>query len=338
MPVNGIFLWSLRQFIEKQKKSSTTQRRSEMMTKNLDDVPQFNMDRFHYFERRKEGYVPLPIIARNTRVKPYSFLLGASDPEMDEIEKLLIENGEAFQYAQYDGVRAEPWNSYMADPIEAPSGTILVLIECEPENWSGEDAIVRIIDHHRPGDAGYNLAPDLFWEASSIGQLYKILRLGEPKREHVVLAAMDHCMTQARLGNCPGISSREVKTLSVEYIAKRRGLDPLAVEACVGTMLERVLDAPRTTIGGQEVADLTLVPAGIGYSLPYLCLLEAVAELSMVALVATKNRTDGPEKIIVCGAATPETVRYFMTSWAPAHGLVDIYGVPARGYAGGYRK
>lgn len=308
------------------------------MSRSLEGVPRFNMDRFYYFERSKESYAPVPIITRHNRAKHFCFLLGASDPEMDEIEKLLIKNGEAFQYAQYDGKRAEPWNAYMADQVDAPSGTILVLVECEPEDFNGQDAIVRAIDHHRPKDPGHDLPPESFWDASSIGQLYRLLNLGSPTREHVVLAAMDHCMAQARQGNCPGVSPEEIKTLSVEYIAQRRGMDPLAIEACVGTMLEQVWDAPKTIIGAQEVCDFTSTSVGMGYSLKYLCLLEAVAELGMVALVATKNHADGPDKIIICGAATPETIRYFMNSWAPSHDLIDIYGVPARGYAGGYRR
>lgn len=307
------------------------------MTRNLDGVPRFNMDRFHYFERKNGLYEILPIITRSTKKRPYCFLLGAPDPEMDEIEKLLIQKGEAFQHAQYEGKRAEPWNAYIADTVEVPADTIVVLIECEPVMFDGQDALIRIIDHHRPGDPGYHLPSEFFWEASSIGQLHKLLDLGEPKREHLVLAAMDHCVAQARLGNCPGIEIDEVKTLGIHYIAQGKGLDVATVEQSVRSMYERLLASPLITIGTQNVFDITSSSIGVGYSLDYLCLQEAIVDLGIVALIATKNRQDGPDKIIICGAATPETIRYFMESWAPANGLADIYGVPVRGYAGGYR-
>lgn len=49
-----------------------------------------------------------------------------------------------------------------------------------------------------------------------------------------------------------------------------------------------------------------------------------------------KPDRDGRRKVVLGGHTTPETVRAFMAEWAPAQGLVDIYGDPARGFAGGY--
>ena len=45
---------------------------------------------------------------------------------------------------------------------------------------------------------------------------------------------------------------------------------------------------------------------------------------------------DGRQKIVMGGCCSPEQVEYFMELWAPAQGLVNIYGVPARAFAGGY--
>lgn len=308
------------------------------MSRNLDGIPQFNMDRFDVFKREASPFTPAPIITRNKRARQYSFVLGAADPEMDEIEKLLREEGEALQYAMYKGRRVAPWNAYIADPVRMPVDTIVVLIECEPVLFEGHDAVIRIIDHHRPGDPGHDLPPESFWAASSIGQLHALLHKHEPKREHVVLAAMDHCVAQARLGNCPGIDPEEVKTLGIEYIARRKSIEISVVMAQIRKMERRIGQAKTVTIGAQQVIDLLETPVKTGYSLEYLCLQESLVDLGLVGLIATKNRVNGPEKIVLCGAATPETVRYFMNSWAPAHKLVDIYGVPARGYAGGYRE
>jgi hypothetical protein len=44
---------------------------------------------------------------------------------------------------------------------------------------------------------------------------------------------------------------------------------------------------------------------------------------------------DGRVKV-VCQAGSPEQIHAFLDQWAPIHGLVDTYGDPARGFAGGY--
>lgn len=54
-----------------------------------------------------------------------------------------------------------------------------------------------------------------------------------------------------------------------------------------------------------------------------------------VAYLATVKDRDGREKVVL-GAASPEEVAAFMHFWAPTEGLIDVYGVPARGFAGGY--
>lgn len=41
-------------------------------------------------------------------------------------------------------------------------------------------------------------------------------------------------------------------------------------------------------------------------------------------------------KIVLGGCTTPAMVEAFMREWAPAQGLVDVYGDPTRGFAGGY--
>lgn len=40
---------------------------------------------------------------------------------------------------------------------------------------------------------------------------------------------------------------------------------------------------------------------------------------------------------VVCQSGSPEQIRAFMEAWAPANGLIDIYGDPARDFAGGYQ-
>src|SRR5690606_3818327 len=41
-------------------------------------------------------------------------------------------------------------------------------------------------------------------------------------------------------------------------------------------------------------------------------------------------------KIVLGGCTPPDMVRAFLECWAPSQGLVDVYGDPARGFAGAY--
>src|SRR5690606_18273210 len=54
-----------------------------------------------------------------------------------------------------------------------------------------------------------------------------------------------------------------------------------------------------------------------------------------ICFVADGLPRDGRIKV-VCQSGTPEQIQTFMEVWAPANGLTDVYGDPARGFAGGY--
>lgn len=104
------------------------------------------------------------------------WILGASDPEMELIEKLLRECGETFVYATDErGERVRGGTAYKAR-AEIPAGVRRVyLVECDVATPEGVERVV--IDHHRPEDPGYGRHPEGFFEASSIGQT--IRRLGQ---------------------------------------------------------------------------------------------------------------------------------------------------------------
>lgn len=102
--------------------------------------------------------------------------LGAPDPEMEMIEKLLRECGESVVYAvASDGSRVTPGTAYRCLVPEVPDGATVYAVECIdvlPAGW------VRI-DHHRPGDPGYGRPPEEFLPASSVGQVIaELARLG----------------------------------------------------------------------------------------------------------------------------------------------------------------
>src|SRR5690606_9191135 len=55
-----------------------------------------------------------------------------------------------------------------------------------------------------------------------------------------------------------------------------------------------------------------------------------------VAYLATVSDGRGRQKVVLGGCTTPDMVQAFREHWAPRQVLVDCYGEPAQGFAGGY--
>lgn len=124
------------------------------------------------------------------------FVLGAPDPEMEQIEGLLRDAGVACIHAMVDDEKA-PGGQRRVRPDEAYSRRAkahlraiaptsiasVVLVECNVDvdymlaDVGGTHRYVTVdrIDHHNPGDDGYGRAPDVFLVASSIGQVITFL-------------------------------------------------------------------------------------------------------------------------------------------------------------------
>ena len=266
---------------------------------------------------------------RNNRV----WILGASDPEMELIEYLLRKCGESVVYAvDENGRRVHPGNAYRCPVPEVPEGATVYAVECIdelPEGW-------RRIDHHRPGDPGYGCPPSIFFPASSIGQVITELDLlgvasifsAADIIEAIHAAAADHCLAAAYRGECPGVDPDALMRWRVKTRANFQGRPVEELLADVERARAALREAPSIDLGaGTSVRDMrdTFVP-----ELP-----EAAAR-DGVAYIGVVSDRDGRRKVVLGGHTTPETVRAFMDTWAPAQGLTDIYGDPARGFAGGY--
>ena len=89
------------------------------------------------------------------------WILGASDPEMVEIEALLRECGERVEYATRQGRRVTPGDMYRADlPLCVPGVTEYVWVECDHDPVVHPAEVTEShIDHHRPGDPGFGRPP-----------------------------------------------------------------------------------------------------------------------------------------------------------------------------------
>lgn len=264
----------------------------------------------------------------------YFFLLGADDPEMDTIAVLLTNHGLPFAYATVDGVRANPKNAYATDPVEVPTGHRLVLIECEPRIIPSD--FVRI-DHHRPGDPGYSRGPSEYWQASSIGQLHILLDI-PPTEQARIMAAYDHCFAAAVRGECPGVVAGAVLAKKMVLLVRRTHTNWTEIRIHIEYYRRVISESPVIEIGGQMVRDMRHIDLGAGYSFDLLITQVAAATAGHSVLLRHSGHDGGPEQWTITGNTLPPTVEYWIESWAPEQGLVDIYGVPARGYAGGYKE
>ncbi|HEX7382498.1 MAG TPA: hypothetical protein VF265_10145 [Nevskiaceae bacterium] len=261
------------------------------------------------------------------------FVLGASDPEMHAIERLLTEVHAPFMHAMVGGKRVYPANAYRARlPLQADSlrlcGTRIYLVECVDPAPPG----VRRIDHHRPGDPGYAHPPVTYWQASSIGQTVAVLREEGLATiaitpEMRMTAAADHCLGAAYRGDCPGV---EPDALLRWHVASRAAFERRSAEdvlADIAATQRTLRQAPRVMLNDDcKTADVRHA------RVPELLLAAASAgQCCLSAVVARDGRTK-----IGCLVGSPAQIAAFMQEWAPAHGLVDVYGDPLRGFAGAY--
>jgi hypothetical protein len=165
--------------------------------------------------------------------------------------------------------------------------------------------------------------------------------------DFVLTAAADHCLGAAYRGKCPGVdpdalmrwraeSRARYQRRSVEAIladverAKEALQNARRLDLVPGVPCCQHLDCPECagygTVGGVNVRDMR------GQHVPELP--EAATRLGLGYVADVRDGRDGRRKIVCSGDA--EQVRAFLEVWAPAQGLLDLYGDPARGFAGGY--
>ncbi len=264
------------------------------------------------------------------------FLLGADDPEMRAMEMILEDYcASMFQYATISGKRVTPGNSYEADSIDGlQDGDELILVESQP-SFIPYGVKKVVIDHHRPGDPGYDLGPEQFLEASSLGQLLKLLNI-RPTLQEMIIAAMDHCFSAAIRGECPGVHRKDVINVKVRFIAEKFKVAEHKILQKIDDFVFQFVKVKEVLIGDQLVKDLRDVKLGEGYSQDLLCMQVAAAMDSKAILICYQDEASAPMKVQLTGHLRKKTTEDFINKWGYAQGLVRIYGVPNRGYAGGY--
>ena len=168
----------------------------------------------------------------------------------------------------------------------------------------------------------------------------------------VYTAAADHCLGAAYAGECQwweddvrcGVDPTDLGRHRAASRARHQGRTVEAVLADIESTQAALHAAPLVTLRSwvaglhcdecrmpeycaTHVVDMRREP-------PWPELPEAATRLGVGYLSGPLESPDGRRKLTVSGDA--EQVRAFLDHWAPAQGLVDCYGDPARGFAGGY--
>lgn len=250
------------------------------------------------------------------------WVLGAYDPEMRAIRHLLHKGGYAVVAAHCEGRPCTTRNAYRADALSrrVPEGTRFVWVECRADWYApGHDLIV---DHHNPGDPGFDALPDEFWEGSSIGQVARLIGVSDP--EHRLVAASDHCLSAAMRGECPGVDPLELMNWRIVARSSMARIPRWHLKLLITRAVDRLYSLPRLDFKGVEVVDASFD------STPEL---RDAAALSCLPILTTRTNADGRIKVGLYGARREVTA-----AWMKAmgdSGLVDhCYGNPNREYAG----
>lgn len=254
----------------------------------------------------------------------YIFILGASDPEMATIERLCRSYDFEVTYALSNGRRVHAGNAYVADPINFKKyqDLIPVWVECRSNNFNLHDVIV---DHHQQGDPGFGFPPEQYWLGSSIGQICKLI--GHPQTNELsIVAAADHCLSHAYKGKCPGVNPDDLRKWRAKTRSDFQRIPLETIEQEIETALSVLHNQPTLEINNEHFIDAR------GIKLKEFA--EASAILGKSVIYEIYDSKSRRMKVGVLGGSTKQ-IKTWM-DWAASF-LINCYGDPDRGYAGGYK-
>jgi hypothetical protein len=281
---------------------------------------------------------------RNIKVMGF---VGATDPESEECRRVLRQFGSPCAQALFPGVgRKRPVESMQAydelitfnEPI-ADSVKCMIFMECAVPQVLRDKAEelgaqILVCDHHNPGDPGFDMGPKDFLKGSSLGQLLNYCGI-DPSPEQRIIAALDHCLSAAARGECPGVDPKEAFDYRCKTRAKRMNIPLEKVLAEVDRSVKRLATAPRMILDSEEVVCLTTKDFK-----EYRELATAAAWFEGRGIGYVYERLNPFLRVQKYGVmgVTPKTVEYWKTQVAPKMGIAPArtYWCGARGYAGGY--
>jgi len=260
-----------------------------------------------------------------------TFILGASDREMQFIKEAIQLAGYTYAQATLDNKPVKSNQAYIANGIHGRIDGYSVFVECNVRTANP----ISIIDHHREGDPGYGKTPDQYWQASSIGQTIRYLvnscgvdldkTFEHRLSDYRFAAAADHCLTAAYQGKCPGIDPDDLAIWRASNKAVHQGVDLRQLLRTIDNAKSEIKKADKIHIDGVDVAIFNkTVP-----ELP-----EASAQMGHAFQAELKIGSLSRRNIM---SAPPNVIEAWMIQ-AKNDGLTDIYGDPQRGYAGAYYK
>lgn len=252
-------------------------------------------------------------------------MLGAPDPEMGAIKEVLARVGIPFMYATVNGVRVHAGNAYVADIPDGASPTAFV--ECGFRDAFG-DCDTMIFDHHKLGDFGFNNRPLEYWMGSSLGQVLGYLNWSGidiyPLSPYAhLIAAADHCLAAAYRGECPGVDQYDLADWRAKSRAAFQGIS-------VTEISKRILYAKKLLQNSMLFPDTGIVDMRFSSYVPELP--EAACQLGQAFISHVIDR-DGRGKVVLQSASPEQVTEFISGRMIPLH---DYYGVPERGFAGGY--
>ncbi|MFL1449281.1 hypothetical protein ACI77O_12870 [Pseudomonas tritici] len=250
------------------------------------------------------------------------FALGSHDPEMRSIRYMLCQKGYRYTYANRFGRRCITSNAYSADQLSKNirDDQQIIWVECRTPLFAlGRDLVV---DHHNPGDPGYDAPPSQFWLGSSIGQVAELI--GASGDEYALVAASDHCLSAAMRGECPGISRQDLMCWRITARAAMADIQPWLLRRRIDYAVECLQSLPRLNFGGEEIVDATFVKTPE--------LRDAAAVLCLPVLTTRKNAI-GQIKVGLYGAR-PEIVTSWLDVMGRSNDVDYTYGCPLREYGG----
>ena len=257
------------------------------------------------------------------------FVLGAQDPEMREIEKVLGTLQIPFVHAAKDNLRCSANLAYSANSVVKVTAAKSQVVILDPtkelvfvETTLSRGNCVKQIDHHNPGDSGYAKSPSQYLEGSSLGQTLSFFGI-EPTETQKLLAAADHCLTAAYQGQCPGVDPGEL-------LFMRAAWHSLMSQTTLSNVIDTILTAAKhitkhynPDTNESVFKDPTRVPHYLAEGAAYTG--KPVRYRSLMP--------NGSLKEMLKGAVPSQIERFMQEHTTQGH---QVYGNPHRGYAGAY--
>jgi len=303
------------------------------------------------------------------------FVLGADDPEMKKIVSFLEILHYNYTFASVSDKRCNSSNSYSAEFFNFFYETI-IYIECNTIEKLHSNKTILIDHHNdgdfghslsydRFLEAssigqflkfvlnndfdyvvnvlGFDMTPSNSFEKNTT--FFKdnnwFISVNDfsvriPK-DVVLIAGIDHCPSAVYSGLCKGIEVDDLFQLRVLAIAKDLSISLSEISV----VLEKYTNIIKKILMADEengIFDLTHIDLGVGfYSPDYLILRELAISNQMPIAVKTKN-TDDAElyKIMFLSLDENQVKDILNIKKFKSCNLEDVFGVPSRGYAGGF--